>query len=68
MPVSGSKHALPDPPVQLSVRCPACGYERSMLALHAGAVERAMRCERCSEAVEVLGARHGGGFGCSCCS
>jgi hypothetical protein len=53
------------PPVQLAVRCTACGHERTMLALHQKALDEALRCERCAEPNEVLG--HRGGGACSCC-
>ena len=55
-------------PVQLSVRCPACGYERSGLALHPKALEELLRCERCREPNEVLGHQTPGGPACACCS
>ena len=56
------------PPVQLAVRCTACGYERSALALHRKAVEEALRCERCKQPNEVLGHNSPGGPACACCS
>ena len=56
------------PPVQVGVRCTACAYERSALALHAGGLEQVLRCERCREPNEVLWHRAMGGPACSCCS
>jgi hypothetical protein len=55
------------PPVQIVTRCPGCGYERSGLALHAKAVEEALRCERCKEQNEVLAHRQIGGPACTNC-
>ena len=53
------------PPVQLLLRCPACGYERSWLVLTASALPDALRCERCGHANEVRG--HRAGSACACC-
>jgi hypothetical protein len=54
------------PPVQLVLRCPECGYERTTLALHPSAVEGAKTCERCSRPTRIVAYRpmHNG---CSCC-
>jgi hypothetical protein len=56
------------PPAQLVVRCPECGYERSMLAMFRNAVEMATKCERCPATTEIIAAYPVSGFGCSCCS
>lgn len=55
------------PPAQLFVRCPECGYERSMLALFDNAVLMATRCERCPATTEIIEALPVHGFGCACC-
>src|SRR5580693_5118950 len=41
------------PPVRLAVKCPACGHARATLALHADALRRASRCERCGAETEL---------------
>ncbi len=53
------------PPVQLAVRCPSCGHERTNLALNQKALDEALRCERCKTPNVVLG--HWANAGCSCC-
>jgi hypothetical protein len=54
------------PPVQVRVRCTACGHQRGGLAMTPSAVTEALRCERCHEPNEVLEHRSIGGL-CACC-
>lgn len=53
------------PPVQLTVQCTSCGYERTNLALHQRALDEALRCERCKAPNRVLG--HRSQSACACC-
>jgi hypothetical protein len=55
------------PPVQVVVRCPACGYERASAAFHAQMLAEVLRCERCREPNEVLSHRSLGGPACPTC-
>jgi hypothetical protein len=60
-------HAHLKPPIQVVVRCPACGYERASAALHAQMLAEVLRCERCREPNEVLSHRSLGGPACPTC-
>lgn len=55
-------------PVRLTVECAGCGYSRTTLALHDGAVARARTCPRCGTATDVLDVQHVPGGGCCCCT
>src|SRR6516225_8907590 len=56
------------PPSRVTVRCCACGYERTTLVLHADALRRAGRCERCGATTDLVEAGKMHGIGCSCCA